>query len=883
MKRIFILLLVLFIKQVNSQTIWTGLGTTNNWNDALNWSTLAVPGTTATTGEDIVFDGTSVKNCIVDIDIDVNTLTVGPGYSGTIDFQSSLPVINSDYSQSSGVVIATTDEFIIGGNFAFSGGTFTHNNGKVSLFVTNGTTTFITGTITFNELSINPTGLPSTQRNLNFGSGCTTSTLTLEPTNRVFGYQGTINILNTLSINGANSNMPAGNTGTFKLNGSSAFITSSAGVGQSKLGNILINTTGTFSMSGNIAVTSSWTNSNVATFNPNSSTVTFYNATINSGTTAVATAPFDNISVATSSALTISGTSRINVFGNITNGGTINCNNSRIALSGNLTNNGTYNASTSLLNLNGTGAQSIGGTSTLTTLRALEISSSGTKSLTHPVNILDSLKLSGSGNLSTGGNLTLKSTTALKGRIAEITSGGTISGNVTVETFAPGGSTGWALLGVGGVSSMTMNDWYDDFPMAIEGSTTGVTSAGGYFESVQGWNEGDAYGYDTTITVNTALTPGTGFWTYLGTGISTTSDIIIDVTGSPVTGAVPISLSNSAQTGTNLIANPYASPISWTALRNGNSAVTNAIYIYNADGPYASFVNGVGTNGGSNIIPAGQGFYVEVLSNTSLTAQESNKRSNNTGANPLLKLNSQANIGLPIRLKINGSAGDYDETVVRFHGAATNAYDIEWDARKIFQTPGYVGYPGGYTKYTTISTKNGNADYSINSLPYALTQNAVIPVVAKVMTSGQYTITGEDMHLLPPNACVTLKDKLLNVTHNIKASPYVCSINDTTSAARFELTVCADVTTGVNENAVVTLDQSVLVKNNQGGIYVDLNFAEMTKANISVTNILGQKIVENKKVTTQNETVHFGLEPKNQLLFVTVETENNKITKKIIH
>ena len=487
------------------------------------------------------------------------------------------------------------------------------------------------------------------------------------------------------------------------------------------------------------------------------------------------------------------------------------------------------------------------------------------------------------GTITSGGNLTIKQNSTNKGRIGTISSGG-FSGNVTAECYAPGPTTGWALLGAHGISGQTMNNWYSQFPMALEGSATGVMSAGGYFESVQGWNEADAYGYDTTITVSTALTPGQGFWVYLGDGQFTTSDFTISLTGSPVTGSLNIPLTNSAQSGTCLIANPFASPISWTALRNGNSAVANAVYIYNANGPYASFVGGVGTNGGSDVIPSGQGFYVEAVSNTNLVALETNKIASNTN---LMKTNNAVNsnnIGLPIKLNINGFSGDFDETVIRFHGSTTNAFDIEWDARKIFQTPGYVGYPGGYSKYTTISTKGGNADYSINSLPYALTQNAVIPVLVKVMATGQYTITGQDMQLLPPGACVTLKDKLLNVTHNIKASPYVCTISDTTSAARFELTVCADVTTGINDNnSIANSDLSVNVKHDLTGIDVDLNFDKTTVAKISVTNILGQKIVENKKVTTQNETVHFGLEAKNQLLFITVETENNKITKKIIH
>jgi hypothetical protein len=110
-------------------------------------------------------------------------------------------------------------------------------------------------------------------------------------------------------------------------------------------------------------------------------------------------------------------------------------------------------------------------------------------------------------------------------------------------------------------------------------------------------------------------------------------------------------------------------------------------------------------------------------------------------------------------------------------------------------------------------------------------------------------------------------------------------MNDTTSTARFELTVCADITTGLNDNnsSELIIDQSVLISQSVSGVNVNLNFDKTTKAKISVTNILGQKIVENKVVNTQNESVFFGLETKNQLLFITVETDNSRVTKKIIH
>jgi hypothetical protein len=867
MKKIFILsFLMLTLLTSKSQTYtWTNAGLDNDFENPANWSpspTFGFP----SFGETALFDG-SVSNaaCIMPNDQDFLTLNMLSNYTGTVD-ASGIELTLTNLSLQGGSLITPSGTLNISGNLVKgAGGTFVTGTGStVNYNLSSGTVRTINGSFLFRNLSILTTGAGS--RLINFGAGTSTcSTLSFDGGSNSMAYRGSINVTDVFTVLGTSPTAATNNTGTVVFVGaSSKTITGTSAALNNPIRNITFNTTGGVNMSGNLAITGNWNVTNVGSFNQGTSLVTMLGGTVTAGNTSNTQAFFDNLSTVTGSTTVFSNNSFVNLKGNLTNNGTITFNNSLLRLSGNA-------------------AQSLTGAATMS-INAIEVSNSGIKSLSSPVHILDSLKISASGGiLSSVGNLTIKATSALRGRIAQVASGGAITGPVTFEVLAPGPTTGWALLGASGISGQTMNNWYGQFPMAIEGSATDVTSAGGYFESVQGWEETDANGYDTTITINTALTPGKGFWTYLGTGATSTSDILITLAGTPVVGNVNIPLTNSAQSGTCLIANPYASPIRWTLLRNGNASVANAAYIYNADGPYASFVNGVGTNGGSDIIPAGQGFFVEANAATNLTAQESNKVSGNTA---LMKTSSSSvNVGLPIRLKLNGFSADYDETVVRFHGSASNAYDLDWDARKIFQTPGYVGYPGGYSKYTTISTKGGSLDYSINSLPFALTQNAVIPVLVKVMTSGQYTITGEDMQLLPPNACVTLKDKLLNVTHNIKASPYVFTMNDTTSTARFELTVCADITTGVNENSssLASLDQSVLISQNASGVNVNLNFDKTTKAKISVTNVLGQKIVENKVVTTQNESVFFGLEAKNQLLFITVETDNSRVTKKIIH
>lgn len=521
-------------------------------------------------------------------------------------------------------------------------------------------------------------------------------------------------------------------------------------------------------------------------------------------------------------------------------------------------------------------------------IRAVNLDNPGQSlSIGTTMNLLDSIKINGT-SLNASGNLILNSTASLKARVAEITGGGSLSGNITAQVFAPGGTTDWSVLGAGGVSGMTMNDWYDDFPMAIEGSATDVTSASGYFESVQGWNESDTYGYDTTITINTALTPGKGFWVFLGDALTTTGAITMDLTGPAVTGNVNIPLTISNQSGYNLISNPYPSPISWAKLRNGNASVNNAIYIYNADlGITTSYVNGVSTPAASSAnddIPMGQGFYVQCTGNTNLTAQESNKVSNNTSADPLLRSananSSSSNIGSIIRLNIDGG-GYHDDAVVRFHSSATTAYDMDLDANKLYDSPGYVGYPGAWTKRTAIATQSNNKDYSINSLPYAHTSNAVIPVVAKVYTSGSYTISGTDLQNIPNNACITLFDKVTSITHDLRNGSYVCNINDTTNKARFVLTVCADITASIKNQAAAA--NSIGISKDMNGVFVAFDYDAPVDATISVTNILGQTIMTPKKVRASKETTYLNIAGNDELIFVTVETNNNRVTKKILN
>ncbi len=530
-------------------------------------------------------------------------------------------------------------------------------------------------------------------------------------------------------------------------------------------------------------------------------------------------------------------------------------------------------------------------TSSLTrTLKVLGMNSSAAfLTIGNALEITDSLSVP-QGNLDLNDFTTLKSTNALKGRVGQIV-GGSITGNLKVETFAKGGSTGWTVMGPSGISGLTVSSWdAAGIPMTCTGCTNDPSTAYG-FVSIEGYNEAGSGGAEyIALTSVSPLTEGKGYWTYLGDGFTTTNNISWTTTGAIVTGNVPITVTKnagSANPGSNLVSNPYASPISWAKVLAASSGLNDAIYVYNPDlEATTQYVGGVaspgGTTGITDIIPMGQGFYIDATSNTTVNFTEAAKRPNNTSANPLLKT-AAIDIGTIFRLKVNGFGGEADETVVRFHSTATTNFDGKWDAHKIFQTPGYVGFPGPYSAYTTISTKSLNKDYSINSLPPVQSQsNTIIPVLVKVIATGQYTISPLEIENLPATSCVILKDKLLGIIHDLRTGAYICTISDTTSAPRFELTVCSENVAPTGINAISATNSVIISQNTDGGAFVKTAFEKDTRSVISAYNVMGQKIMDDKEISGTNNLVFLDLkDTHNQIVIIKVSTEKAQTTKKI--
>ncbi len=253
----------------------------------------------------------------------------------------------------------------------------------------------------------------------------------------------------------------------------------------------------------------------------------------------------------------------------------------------------------------------------------------------------------------------------------------------------------------------------------------------------------------------------TGLWANLGgaSALQTakgyavwknTDNWTMNFAGNLNAGSVPIAVSQNTNNpfGWNLIGNPYPSAIDWELVDRSSSSVLNTIYFWNGSSYSvymgASFpVPGVSLNGGSQYIPAMQGFFVRTTATSTLTLTNA-ARVHNTQA---FFRENQTFAQMRISLTNNGIG---DETVLRFFEEASNGFDANYDAAKLFANSSTT--PEIYT------ISNGET-YAINSLP-TISQDISIPIGIKtnVTVPTEFTLHTSDIQNFAPEMLIYLED-----------------------------------------------------------------------------------------------------------------------------
>lgn len=264
--------------------------------------------------------------------------------------------------------------------------------------------------------------------------------------------------------------------------------------------------------------------------------------------------------------------------------------------------------------------------------------------------------------------------------------------------------------------------------------------------------------------------------------------------------------------GWNLVGNPYPSPIDWDAASGWTKTnVDNATYRHVNNATWASYVGGVGVNGGSRYIPSCQGFFVGVNSGFTVGTLNMTNAVRTHSTSTFYK----DEVSDIVRLEVSGN-GFKDETVIRFLDAATSEYDGQWDAHKLF---------GDVTEAPAIySSENGMM--SINSLP----ETNTVPVSVKAGVPGEFTITATETSEFGD---VNLEDLLTGSITDLKNNSYTFNY-DMSLDNRF---IVHFTPLAVGENPADLIN----IYSSQKDVYVSV--PANTKGDIVVYNLMGQEVV----------------------------------------
>lgn len=405
-------------------------------------------------------------------------------------------------------------------------------------------------------------------------------------------------------------------------------------------------------------------------------------------------------------------------------------------------------------------------------------------------------------------------------------------------------------------------------PETINGVTNYIGSTGRIYV----YEGASGYINPTPFTANAVFAPAKG---YLFRAPNTWDENIPmayegEFVGTPNNGTITVATHEDSFTS---IGNPYASTIDALELFDANPSL-GALYFwtntYGADdgdytqNNYATYTIAGGTAVNeegvepTNHIAVGQGF-IAYNDATQVTFTNGMRVNNTTN---FFRTNVAERHRFWLNLKGENDA-NYNQILVSYMDGATDGIDTQIDG-KMF------GYEGS-ALYSLIE----NEQYSIQGKGLPFEVSDMVPLGFKAQNAGTFTISlaNFDGLFTEGNITIHLKDNQTNMTYNLQ-TPYSFSSDAGTFNERFEV---------VYQSALGTenFDQisNLIIYKDRQNIVVKCN-EEIQK--IKVYDLLGRVIHSNEKV---NATVYEmeSTNVENEMLIISVESNNQVSTRKVIH
>ncbi|MCF6365126.1 MAG: T9SS type A sorting domain-containing protein [Bacteroidales bacterium] len=395
-----------------------------------------------------------------------------------------------------------------------------------------------------------------------------------------------------------------------------------------------------------------------------------------------------------------------------------------------------------------------------------------------------------------------------------------------------------------------------------------------YTESVDDYWTGATY--DSPANGWTAFTSGnmavnTGYlFNYYATTLSYTG-LLNDNT---VTGSIAVNYTDNGATAANgsdynlfdgwqLISNPYTAAIDWANAGIVRTNVDDAVYYYDGtNAQYASWVNGVGANGGTQFIPAMQGFFVK----SDLASGTLNIPAGALVHNAQSFWKSSKDVPADyLKLEITGN-DMADETIIRFDVNATEEHDSKLDAYKLFSHETDM--------LQMYSVTNNSAELSINTLP-EINSDVVVPLKL-LFTADTYNINVKEFNF--NNISVSLRDKLTSEIYELTNNTVLNFVKDASDNNRFELLFSKN-SSNINMNNKFGFN--IYPNPNSGIFYLSFNKV-IDSYKVEISDITGKTVYRNLFKNSIKSEIDLNNQSKG-IYFIKVKMfDNTIINKKLI-
>lgn len=540
--------------------------------------------------------------------------------------------------------------------------------------------------------------------------------------------------------------------------------------------------------------------------------------------------------------------------------------------------NGLLNLTTGSIEFLGSSAQTVDGGGQVGPLafNGLDFNGSGTVTFQNVGSYELNGKLSpNSGGMTVSSPFIINSTSpTTEGYVGQIGAGFSFSGNFTVRRFIQSGNADWRDL-ASPVNGATFADWDDDILISGEGFPDGCAySAEGCFYSVRYWKQDNSY---NVTSLASSIENGKGYEVFVGDDLDTWAGGTIDVTGT-LNDDGDINVSHTTG-GWMTVGNPYASPVTYSTT-DRTSQVSDYYYVWDAGSGSYQWWDGTGVPTGSiaeigseGTMAIGQGIWIYLTSAGTLTWGQADKTDN-----VATYIRGAESFGEQMLFTVTENSSTYSTNFALQQTVnATDQWDSLIDIRHLPMSEMNAEFKPKAPAFLIRTNEELVRKNHISKDHF----DKSFDIFSEILNDGEYTLSAQNVESFSNYSKVLLIDKLTGESVNLKNENYTF-YSEAGEYDRFKIVLTnsddsAEGTIAEDEDGNITLTQMGHL------IDVTARIEEESNAFVSVTNLLGQKVVYENQTQLVNGSNIISL-PDNLsgVHIVTITYDNKVVSKKIM-